>query len=190
MATQTRVPTGNVTLGWQVNTGSHFEAVDDPVGSPDDDTTYVFTTVSGQRDNFTFSAFTVPSGATINSVQVIGRLKYVGTASDFRLNIVNEGGTVSEDTDRSATSTYADYTRTLTTNPWTAAAWTVNEVNSEGSTANRLDKMEVRSIAPNTDVRCTQLYLLVDYTEEGGSQHVRVMSLCRGRRAQKRRRAA
>jgi hypothetical protein len=169
MATQTRVPTGDGTeTNWFPNTGTRVDAVDDPVGSPDDDTAYIDQTASGQRCSFTFPVFTVPGGSTINSVQIIGRLKYVGTSSDVRLNVYNES-TVNEDTDRSLTSSYANYTRTMATNPFTAAAWTVDQVNTEPSTANRLVEIEVRSIAPNTDIRCTSLYVLVDYTASGGS---------------------
>jgi hypothetical protein len=177
VATQTRVPTGDGTnTNWFPNTGTRVDAVDDAVGTPDDDTTYLEQTASGQRCSFTFSPFTVPAGATINSVQIIGRLKYVGTSSDVRLNVYNESA-VNEDTDRTLTSSYANYTRTMTVNPFTGVAWTVDQVNTEPSTANRLVQIEVRSIAPNTDIRCTSLYVLVDYTEAAGTSGVARLTL-------------
>jgi hypothetical protein len=178
MATQTRVPTAIGGAIWTVGAGSdRVDAVDDTVGAHDSDTTYIFTTGSGQRQDYTFSAFTVPAGSTINSLIVHGVLKYVGTTSDARLNIRNEADAISEGADFTVTSSYVEYTRTLATNPWTAASWTVNEINTDGATSNRLAKMEIRSIAPNTDLRCTALWLEVDYTPAGGGSSVKQFTM-------------
>jgi len=173
MAIEQRQPTGYgiTAAGWQLGAGTdRLDAVDDTLGANDGDTTYIFQTVSGQYQDYTFPVFTVPAGATINHVTVRGYFKYVGTGSDVRLNIANETPTRSEGADISVASSasYGELTRQMTTNPFTAAAWTVNEVNTEGSTANRLGQFGVRSIGPNTDIRCTQLWLEVDYTEAVG----------------------
>jgi hypothetical protein len=58
----------------------------------------------------------------------------------------------------------------MTLNPHTAGAWTPNQVNSEASTANRLNEIEVRSIGPNTAIRCTEFWIVVDYTPAGGGK--------------------
>lgn len=183
--TATQVPTGLGTFSnWTLGAGAdRVDAVDDPVGTPDDDTTYVVTTVSGQRQDYTTAAFSVGASDTVNSFQIIGRFKFVGTAAQMRLNIVSETPTTSEDIDRSVTSAYADYTRTMTTNPFTAAAWTPNQVNKDAGTANRYDQIEIRSIAPNTDIRCTQVYALVDYTVSGGASPKRLLTLGVGEQA-------
>jgi hypothetical protein len=173
-ATDTRVPTGSVSSVWLVGAGSdRVDAVDDPVGSPDEDTTYVVDDVGGQRQRWTFSAFTVAGGSTINSVAVTGRCRYTGTAGEVILGMRNESDTgTSEDfpADYSTlTTSYTNYTRTFTTNPWAGGAWTVNQVNSEGSTANRLANMSLRTGGLTASaVRCTSVYLTVDFTAAGG----------------------
>lgn len=168
MATVSRYPTSDITVGWQVSAGARWDAVDDPAGAPDDDAVYVFTTASGQRQAFGMGLGAVPGGSTINSVTVVARIKAI-SASDYRINIRNEAAAIDEDTDHSASDSYADYSRVWTVNPWTAAPWSVNEANGESATANRLEGIEVRSIAPATDIRCTQLYAVIDYTPAGGS---------------------
>jgi hypothetical protein len=173
-ATETRVPTGSVSSVWQVGAGSdRVDAVDDPVGSPDDDTTYVFDDAGGQRQRWSFSVFTVPGGSTVDNVIVTGRCRYTGTAGDVILGMRNETDTGTSENfpaDYSTLiTTYANYTRTFTLNPWTAGAWTVNQVNGEGSTANRLANMSLRSGGLTASaVRCTQVYLTVTYTAAGG----------------------
>lgn len=182
MATQQRVPTGIGTASnWQLGAGTdRVDAVDDTIGANDGDTTYIDTTVSGQRQDYTFSAFTVPAGSTISKVTLYGYFKFVGTGAQIRLNLRNELGTFSEDADQTVASSasYGVLSRDLTTNPWTSAAWTVNEVNSNSATSNRIAEIEVRSIAPNTAVRCTSFYIEVTYTESGGGgTTVRLLTL-------------
>ena len=170
MATQTALPTGlSAVSNWTLGAGADkVDAVDDPIGSNDGDTTYILVTTSGQRQAYTFPAFTVPGGSTSISINLYAYAKYSAVSGSIRLNLRNETPTVSEDADQALTSGYTLITRALANNPFTAAAWTVNEVNSEGSTSNRIAEIEVRSITPVTEIRVTQFWIEVVYTPAAG----------------------
>jgi hypothetical protein len=155
---------------WDTVSGSasHWNAVNDPVGSPDNNSSYIQTATNGDYDVFGYSAFSVPAGATINSVSVI----FVAADGNFNGNnrmepVLRVGGTDYKNSSNYNPSnqqpTYdAPYTANWATNPATAAAWTVDDVNGIG--ANPLQGFGVNSEDSSPTLRVTQVYIEVDYT--------------------------
>jgi hypothetical protein len=163
MATQTRAPTSDEAASGTLSgsAGTRYTLLDDHPDTTGADILTFGTTTA--QITFGFSAFSVPAGSTINSVQVqyydgeaanganncCGRLK-VG-ASYFNAATHNPAGT-----------TYTSRTDTWATNPATAAAWTVDQVNGIG--ANALAAFGIGSTDSNPTFRVSSVQLVVDYT--------------------------
>jgi hypothetical protein len=133
MTTQTRAPTSDVTATgtWNGSAGTRYTAVDDYPDTTADSLTHGTTAGVIQ---FGFSAFTVPSGATINSVAVNYYSNKTGAAGNTFGARITVGGTgYNSATDNQVNGTPTQYTKTWTTNPATSAAWTVDQVNGTGS---------------------------------------------------------
>lgn len=167
MATQDRLPTGvGADNSWASGTaGNKWDDVDDPIGTPDEDTTYIVETTSYQSQTFTFTAFSITSSA-IDKVSITNRLKCVGTVS--YQNRLRVNGTSYNSSTAATTTSYVDYTTDWLTNPNTAAAWV--EADVEGVGANPLQQFGVivSTIDASEELRCTQSYITVTYTEAGG----------------------
>jgi hypothetical protein len=167
------VPTGNyLVTSITASTGgsTQWSCVDDTPGSPND-SDYIFPaiTVTVIDALFSFSALSVPTGATINYVRVAFRGKWVNGSSGYGAKgRVRVGGTVYDaGSIAGLTTSYANYTQDMTTNPKTSVAWTVNDVNGSGS--NNLQDFGVGFSASPGDpdyvnVYCSQVYLTVNYT--------------------------
>lgn len=169
MAAQTRLPTGDGTVAQHTAVGAanRWDCVNDPIGTPDDDTTYVSVTANNRTSLFTFSAFAITASA-ISRVSVYYRAKYVpgdGTASRAQVNVNGTGfdsGFVLDAT--SYTTVQADYL----THPATGLAWTESDV--EGTGANPIIGFGFRNqnTGSGESWRCTQCYIEVSYTDAGG----------------------
>ena len=171
MATQSRVPTGDgadLTL-LPLGAGSHYVEVDDPVGTPDDNTSYVQLPATGSYgtdESFTFAAFSITSSA-ITSLVITFRAKETGgTRTVGSLLWVN--GTRYRASRQDLTTSYADYTQTYLTNPNTGAAWT--EDNIEGVVGSPLQQFGINTdgVFAGRTIEITKVYATVDYTEAGG----------------------
>ena len=111
---------------------AHWQAVADPVGSPDDDTSYVqvsSTACGFERDLYAIADHSVGSG-TINSVTVYARMKETPyTGAHGEISIKTEG-TPYNTSAYTLTGSWANYSNTWATNPETGFAWTWAEVNA------------------------------------------------------------
>lgn len=168
-ATPNFVPTGNgATNTWTPNgAATNWESVDDPVGSPDDDTTYSSRADSDGDQMFTFN--TPAISGTINSVSVTTR--YRAGASTFVLltRVLRVGGTDYYGSGAVVSSTsYVTTTTTWVTNPRTGVAWTANDVNGVGGNAIQQFGLRGQVLASGESTRLTQIYLTIDYIEGGG----------------------
>jgi hypothetical protein len=164
VATLTRAPTSDEAVSgtWSGSVGSRWTLVDDYPSVATNDLLTGGT--SAASITFGFSAFTVPSGSTSISVQVMyfdgeaanganncgGRIKVGGTYYDAATH--NPAGTAGT----SRTDNWA-------TNPRTGAAWTVDDVNGVG--ANALQAFGVRSTDSNPTWRFSSIQAQVTYTE-------------------------
>lgn len=159
MATQQRYPTADHSQVGTWNTAPFWSKVDD--ASDADFITGVATSGGDARVRFSFTAFSVPGGSTVSSVQVNFR------ATDDSLGTNTIGGMIRpSSTDRDAatinpTNSFAGYTATWTTNPDTGAAWTPAEVNT-------IALFGLWSNDVNPDIHVSSVELVVTYTESGG----------------------
>lgn len=166
MAIQQRLPTGDDSVQWDRSTGiDNYALVDDPVGTPDEHDTYTYMdSAIVRRDYFSFTAFSIPVGSTINSVKVKNRTMRIAADSANQRLMLKVNGTAYEGDEFSPAQTvWTDYFHTWTTNPDTESAWTVADVNGTGD--NPLQTFGYKhELESYTQVRCTQVYLEVDYT--------------------------
>lgn len=168
MATQTRAPTSDEAASGTLSgsAGTRWALVDDYP-----DTTGVdiitFGTVTALI-TFGFSAFTIPAGSTSISVQV---QYYDGEAATGANNCggrVKVGGSYfNAATHNPAGTTYTAREDNWATNPKTAAAWTVDDVNGVG--ANALQAFGINSTDSNPTFRVSSVRLQVTYTAPSSS---------------------
>lgn len=122
--------------------------------SSDSDSTYVYTTINGKYDLYSVANHSTGSG-TINSITVYINAKYVSIAATARIKIKTESTEYDNGSDISLTSSYADYSKTWTTNPH-GGSWTWTQI----------DALQIGIIFPTAGLtpRCTQVYVTIDYT--------------------------
>lgn len=167
MATMTRTPTGDhgSYSQWDaLGAGSKYVEVA-AVGEPDDDTSYIYTATAYKRQLFTFSAFTVPAGATIESVTVTIRCRGASVSAEARPTIL-AGSILAATGSKLYTTSYSEKAQAWATNPATSSAWTVDEIN--GTSGSTLNGFGVQSEDAN-EIRCTQVTCTVTYTEAAAS---------------------
>lgn len=163
----TRVPTGDSVReakdDWTA-AGSKYVEVDDPVGSPDDATTYATCADANWNQMFTFSPFNIPPTATIDSVVVYGDCYEVAGSTYVRLRIY-AGAAEAYDSQRNldASWTMYDSGSEFATNPETASAWTVADINGTGDHPLTEFGGSGYGISGGESFRCTQLYIEVTF---------------------------
>lgn len=114
---------------------NNWECVDDPVATPDEDATYVYSTATNlQYDLYGLSNYTTESG-TINYIQIYGRAKshiHSQHASGiFKLVLTDNNCTnIYKSDDKEITTDYVTYDNTWTENPRTSNAFTWEEFNN------------------------------------------------------------
>lgn len=137
MATQTRVPTSDVSSSGTWNHATNkYTYVDEGVDANDGDTTTLTQTVGGSGTIYLgFSAFTIPAGSTITQLQYRSVFKILSDLdpSKTATQRITVGGTGYNGTVHTLTTTWTTYTSTWATNPKTSAAWTVDDINGSGA---------------------------------------------------------
>ncbi|MBA7586175.1 hypothetical protein ES708_28171 [subsurface metagenome] len=133
--------------------------------SADGDTTYVHTTSSSwKRDRYTLSD-TSQTG-TINSVTVyiVAKRQSGGTQASAR-TYLRTGGDTFYGAEETLTTSYATYSTAYAVNPDTTNAWTWSEINDLQAGV-RLRRAGSSGWPSYTSYysRCTQVYVVVDYT--------------------------
>jgi len=110
---------------------AHFSAVNEV--PPDDDTSYISATVAPKIDSYTFPSLSVLTGS-IYAVQWSMRAKKLYGASSHPIQgmVRSSGGTdgFSDQNSLLSDTSYAVKTSCRDTNPVTAVAWTVSDVNT------------------------------------------------------------
>lgn len=131
------------------------------VQTHDSDTSYISETANGSRQTFVFPGAGVPGGSTINSVTLYVVAKGMDAGNSDKkivLTARNGAGTFSNGGDIVTNAGYTLHNRIMTTNPFTATAWTLAEVNAWTTT------FGVARSNANGTVRVTQVYIVVDYS--------------------------
>jgi hypothetical protein len=163
VATQTRNPTSDEAASGTLSgsAGSRWTLLDNHPDTTGSDVLTFGTTAASIT--FGFQAFTVPVGSTAISVQV---LYYDGEAANGANNCGGrlKCGTTYHNaaTHNPAGTTYTSRTDNFATNPRTAAAWTVDDVNGVG--ANALVAFGIGSTDSNPTFRVSSVQLQVTYT--------------------------
>jgi hypothetical protein len=176
MATQDRQPTGDSATdnGFTASSGgSKFSDVDDTIGSPDDDTTYIVKVGANASQSFTFSAFSIGQPATINKLSITLRVKRVNTSLNINTRLKVNGTVYDFGAGTVPGTTYGTRTEDWTTNPETGAAWAQEDI--EGTGSHPLQEFGIRNTqtAGTEEARCTMLYATIDYTLIAGQPTVR-----------------
>lgn len=134
--------------------------------SVDGDTTYVdLGTIGGTKDLYTIDTNSIGGSDTINSITVYlvarmvttGRLMSGGVSATIRENGTTTNGLANNLT----TTSYVTKSQTWTTKPSSGTAFTQTDITN-------LEIGVIISQSNANNVRCTQVYVVVDYTPTGG----------------------
>lgn len=122
-------PTSDSSIAFSHNTGSsNYEAIDDT--TPDDDTTYVYTTAANTKDKYGMTDYTLQVGFTVASLIPTARAKKTSSGTDAKLALgLDQSGTELFATAQSLATTYGYIWDRFTTDPLTAS-WTDAKVDS------------------------------------------------------------
>lgn len=123
-------PTSDAATAWATTTGaSHYTEVDELPGD-DGDTTYIEDSVTGTQDLFGVGSLPSPTLEEVYAVKVSALAKSPdGGAQDLKL-VAKSGTTASVSAAKALSVGYTYKGELYETNPDTAAAWTVSEVES------------------------------------------------------------
>lgn len=139
---------------------SHWTKVDDPVGSPDEDSTYVYETTSNDVEEFNHVTSDVLKYATITNVRLTARLRYVviGEPSQAYVNLGLKiaGRRYAAPLDIPISTSYVDYNYNWTVNPDDGQPWEKSDIDALQSS------IMAKSLG-NAQERCTQVYITVTY---------------------------
>lgn len=165
MAEITRSPTSdiNVVGAWSGTAGSRYQNVDDYPDTGDTDRLNL-QNAGGGSISFGFAAPSVPGGSVINSVKVRYHDYKAGAGAVSMGGRVRVGGVgynhvTLHDAVNGVVTAREDV---WTTNPATAAAWTLDDVNGTG--ANPLQGFGIGATDADPAIRFTGIQLAVDYS--------------------------
>lgn len=154
------LPSGNGADANGVITGAatRWQAVDDPVATPDDDGSYVTISVVNQKFSVTAAPVAPPSGSLLQ-VSVTARSKGLGSNTAQGILFLRIGGTEYQGDGggivRSEPTSYATASDLWSTNPATGAPWAAADV------ASLEFGYKLTALGTATGVRVTQLYVTV-----------------------------
>ena len=136
----------------------NWEDVDDPVGSPDDDTTRVQTDqTTYQKDTYATANYTEGHGEITKVTVLFRAMSSDNTTNGQAKAVIRTYGTDYEGSVEDLTTAYADYSAEWTLNPNTSDNWTWSEIDAlEAGVA-------LQRVGTAGDVRCTQVYVRVTY---------------------------
>lgn len=159
---QRRQPTSDILAQWSPGVSNHA-AVDDPYNIPDDDSTYTSTNVQAEKDLFGFTALAVPADSIITNVKVLGRFKRIDAGGDTIIReLLKVNGVIYAGLQQQLVlGAYFAKEHAWTLNPATGLAWTIADVNGSGS--NPLEAFGYEALGLSKTVRCTQVYVEVNY---------------------------
>lgn len=161
MATVNLTPNGNsVTTGWGSEGGPSYTSVDDPVGSPDDGTTKVYTPTANDLFSVTLTDTGFSGSETVSNVRGTIRMFTLDPVAGTTQVYVTIGGTNYYSSTLSLTGdgSYHDATYDWPVSPATGIAWTQTELD-----ALIMGIKKINSVGQ----RCTQMYATVTYTAGG-----------------------
>jgi len=151
---------------WDGTAGSRWTVVDDHPDSTGVDFLTHGTTTAGDL-TFGYGAFTVPAGSTITQVDAIYYdQKSAAQACNIGGRLKVGGSYFNATTHNPANGVWTLRTDTWTTNPKSAVAWTVDDVNGVGT--NNLQAFGWVSTDANPTIRLSSVIVQVTYTLPAG----------------------
>ena len=141
-------------------TSLHWKRVDDPVGSPDEDSTYVYTGIDSEVEDFNHKTSALLTGATITDVKLTIRARKTVAVHVIRVDLgLRIGGrrfpgVFTPD----LTTSYADHSTHSTNNPSDGEAWEKSDIDDLESSL-----MSAISGVINPQLRVTQVYFTITY---------------------------
>jgi hypothetical protein len=126
------IPSGDSTVAWAKNSGTfNYQAVDDPLGAPDDDTTYVYSNTSGQKDEYTLTDLS--NVLSVVGVKLITRAEKDNTGA-LSLKTGIKSGATDQQVTHSLPIGYVNFIDIFETSDGAGTAFTATTVNSLLST--------------------------------------------------------
>jgi hypothetical protein len=121
---------GNYT-DWSVNTGNAWDALNDTITNPDDDTTYIFSNTVAQRSTFAMTDLAA-TPAAIQAVRIRGRGEKTDAGTRSVQTTVRSSTTDSDDaTGKDPGTSYNWFFGDIhEVDPATSVAWTASGVNA------------------------------------------------------------
>ena len=163
MASDVRSPTGDDATTGTWSTSPYWSKLDE-YPTPDDGDFITCTALSGGRgrQTFTFTAFAIPAGSTAISVSVRTRDRKAASQGANVGAALKVGGTYYDAAGRNPAQAFTNYDDSWATNPKSAAAWTVDDVNGVG--ANGLQAFGVTTSDTTPNISSSQAFITVTYT--------------------------
>lgn len=174
MASQIRRPTAVVGArdNWALGAGASKVVA---VQSNDGDTTYIERVNSDGQQSFTFTAFDIPAGASIEALVWTAVIKEQAGALAFRPLIRVNGTDYNLAAPHQLTAaigidgSYRLVEYVMTSNPDIVgtAAWLIADIEGAGGASNPLEEMSIfaSSVGAGEELRCTELFLMVLYDQ-------------------------
>jgi len=136
---------------------AHWDNVDDPVGSPDEDAEYIYTDVLNVIDDFHHATSALLTGATITNVRVTARARattmfFTTINIGIKIGITRYAGA----TDDNLGMGYWDYSQDWAFKPPGVTRWTKADIDDLQSS--------IEMLADAITARVTQVYLTITYT--------------------------
>lgn len=116
------------TANFTPSTGSNYENVDE--ATPDDDTTYNYSSTAGHVDTFAFGNVTPTAGTVYGVQQILYARKDDAGSRSIRPVVRHSGTDYDTGTSTSIGNSYAINLFVIEQNPGTSAAWTISDVNN------------------------------------------------------------
>ena len=160
---------------WETGTTNNYQSIDDPVATPDDDTTKIRASGGASvwsRDLYNLPNHSVGSG-TINNITIYFRIYGASAAAIGQGKaVLKSDDTITEGTDQSNdTGTWVTKSQTWTQNPDGPANWTWGDID-----ALQIGVSLYNSLSGKTGTRtiCTQVYVVVNYTEAAAGTNMKI----------------
>jgi len=134
---------------------ANWDCVDDVTS--DGDSTYVYS-ASNQFASDLYNLANTSQTGGINSVTVWVKVRGTRAANNVAKTLVKTNGVIYEGAGQDVTTGYSDISRIYDENPQTNAAWTWDEVNLLQAGC------ALKRAGPTDTTRCTQVWVVVDYT--------------------------
>ena len=171
MATENLRPNANgdnsECLGSDSNSTDNYQLIDESSANDADYVDANTTEANWYLDLYNLPSTAIPAGSTINKITIYGRLAEPLNGNDYGKFAYKSGGTTYYSSAPNVTTSLAEYSWEQTTNQKTSAAFTIDEIN-----ALQIGVSLYQGTKGNGWGRCSQLWIVIDYTEPIGKQNI------------------